>query len=82
MTDNRWIPVGEQMPAEDVRCIVATRIPGRYVIAGQPKDGHEIEFGEWAGNRWRCFGFPGPSLMHPSMVSHWMPMPSLPEEAT
>ena len=78
--EQRWIPVSDQMPTEGVRCIIATRIPGRYVIDGEPKDGHEIEFGEWLGNRWKCCSeFPCPSIMHPFMVSHWMPMPSLPE---
>ena len=80
MTDNRWVPVSVRLPQEGVRCIVATRIPGRYVIAGQPKDGHEIEFGEWNVDRWKCFAIPCVSIMHPSMVSHWMPLPTLPEE--
>lgn len=82
MSDNQWIPVGKQMPAEDVRCIIATRIPGRYVRDGQVEDGHELEFGEWAGNRWRCFCHPVPCLMHPSMVSHWMALPETPQETT
>jgi hypothetical protein len=73
-----WIPVSDEMPQEGVRCIVATRIPGRYVIDGQPKDGYEIEFGEWIGDRWKCFAIPCVSFMHPSMVSHWMPLPHPP----
>ena len=73
-----WISVSDQKPQEGVRCIIATRVPGRYVIDGEPKDGHEIEFGEWTGDRWRCFSIPCVSIMHPSMVSHWMPMPEAP----
>ena len=74
-----WILVSDEMPPEGVRCIIATRIPGRYVIDGEPKDGYEIEFGEWLGDRWKCLTrVPCPSIMHPSMVSHWMPMPHPP----
>ena len=76
----RWTAVSDQMPDEGVRCIIATRVPGRYVIDGQPKDGHEIEFGERHGNRWKCFSIPCISIMHPSMVSHWMPLPEPPTE--
>ena len=76
--DNQWISVSDQMPQEGIRCIIATRVPGRYVIDGEPKDGHEIEFGEWTGDRWKCFSIPCVSIMHPSMVSHWMPMPETP----
>jgi len=82
MSEQRWIPVEKQMPQEGVRCIIATRVPGRYVIDGQPKDGHEIEFGEWAGDRWKCFEVPCVSILHPSMVSHWMPLPATPDDAT
>ena len=73
-----WIPVTERLPQEGVQCIIAERIPGRYVIDGEPQDGHEIQFGEWLGNRWKCFSIPCASIMHPSMVSHWMPMPPSP----
>lgn len=79
MHGKAWIPVSEQLPAEGVRCIVVTRVPGRYVIDGEPRDGHEIELGEWLGDRWKCVSvFPCPSIMHPSMVSHWMPLPMPP----
>lgn len=73
-----WIPVAERMPQQGVRCIIATRVPGRYLIDGEPKDGHEIAFGEWSGDRWKCFSTPCVSIMHPSMVSHWMPLPAPP----
>lgn len=73
-----WIPVTERLPQEGVQCIIAARIPGRYVIDGEPQDGHEIQFGEWLGDRWKCFSIPCASIMHPSMVSHWMPMPPSP----
>jgi len=76
--ESKWISVSDQMPQEGIRCIIATRIPGRHVIDGEPKDGHEIEFGEWHGNRWKCFSIPCVSVMHPSMVSHWMPLPEPP----
>jgi len=75
---SEWISVTDQMPQEGVRCIIATRIPGRHVIDGEPKDGHEIDFGEWAGDRWKRFAIPCVSIMHPSMVSHWMPLPETP----
>ena len=78
ITPQPWIPASDQMPDVGVRCIIATRVPGRYVIDGEPKDGHEIEFGEWTGDRWKCFSIPCVSIMHPSMVSHWMPMPETP----
>ena len=76
--DSKWTSVSDQMPEEGVRCIIATRIPGRYVIDGEPQDGHEIDFGEWAGDRWKRFAIPCVSVMHPSMVSHWMPLPETP----
>jgi hypothetical protein len=74
----QWMSVNERLPEEGVRCIIAARRPGRYVIDGEPKDGHEIEFGEWHGNRWKCFSGPGMAIYHPSMVSHWMPLPEPP----
>ena len=74
-----WIPSSERLPTPAVRCLIATRIPGRYVIDGEPRDGHEIEFGEWHGDRWKKFGAPWVSILHPSMVSHWMPLPEPPE---
>lgn len=74
----KWISVKDRMPESGVRCIIAERIPGRYVIDGEPKDGHEIEFGEWAGDHWKSFHHPGAWLLRPSMVSHWMPIPEPP----
>ena len=75
---SKWISVSERLPEEGVRCMMATRVPGRYVIDGEPRDGHEIEFGEWHGDRWKFFAIPCVSIMHPSMVSHWMPLPPPP----
>jgi hypothetical protein len=80
LADTRWIPVSERRPAEGVRCIIAVRVPGRYIIDGEPKDGYEIEFGEWHGNSWKSFAGPGKTTLHPSMVSHWMPLPEPPEQ--
>jgi hypothetical protein len=80
MSTPAWIPVSDQLPEPAVRCLIATRIPGRLVIDGEPRDGHEIEFGEWHGDRWKCFSIPCESIMHPSMVSHWMPLPELPPD--
>jgi len=74
-----WISISERLPEEGVRRMMATRVPGRHVIDGQPHDGHEIEFGEWHGDRWECFAIPCVSMMHPSMISHWLPLPEPPE---
>jgi len=74
-----WISISERLPEEGVRCMMATRVTGRHVIDGQPHDGHEIEFGEWHGDRWECFAIPCVSMMHPSMISHWLPLPEPPE---
>lgn len=74
----RWIPVSERLPDEGVRCIIAMRIPGRFVIDGEPKDGYEIAFSEWHGNRWESVSPPGKTTLHPSMVRHWMLLPEPP----
>jgi len=65
-----WKPVEVQMPPEGVRCLIVERIPG------EPK----VQFGQWHGDRWRSFEPPGETWLHPSMVSHWMPLPPLPTE--
>jgi hypothetical protein len=75
---NEWIPVGERLPDDGVRCIIAMRIPGRFVIDGEPKDGYEIAFSEWHGNRWESVSPRGKTTLHPSMVRHWMPLPEPP----
>jgi len=74
----RWIPVSERLPDDGVRCIIAMRIPGRCVIDGEPKDGYEIAFSEWHGNRWESVSLAGKTTLHPSMVRHWMPLPEPP----
>lgn len=74
----QWISVSERLPDEGVRCIIAMRIPGRFVIDGEPKDGYEIAFSEWHGNRWESVSPRGKTTLHPSMVRHWMPLPEPP----
>ena len=78
---DEWIPVSEQLPEHGVRCIIATRIPGRFIISGDPQDGCEIGFGEWGCSRWLSSSAPGKTQLHPSMVTHWMPLPEPPKKA-
>lgn len=66
-----WIPVTERLPQSESRCLVWERIPNTEMA---------IEFASWLGDRWKTHGAIG-SVLHPSMVSHWMPLPAPPTDA-
>ena len=68
MHGRKWIPVGERLPTVETRCLIWELIPNQDMA---------IEFASWLGDRWKTHGAIS-SILHPSMVSHWMPLPEPP----
>lgn len=60
---NRWIPVEDDLPEEDVSVLCYMRI-GEIVVM------------EYGGDGWYC----GVTRYNPRAVTHWMPLPELPEK--
>lgn len=61
----RWIPVSERLPAENVRVLIC------YIDGGGSR-GINTDTRHW--NRWLCFGG------ELATVTHWMPLPEPPKE--
>ena len=66
-----WIPVAERLPQPESRCLIWERIANPEMA---------MEFASWTGDRWKTHGAIS-SILHPSMVSHWMPLPEPPTGA-
>lgn len=75
----RWIPVSERLPEQDAWCVIAIRAPDRYSGQRPASPGIEADLGKWQGNCWKTLSGPGKTILHPSMVTHWMPLPEPPE---
>ena len=77
--ENCWIPTSERLPEQDAWCVIAIRVPGRYSGKRPASPGIEADLGKWQGNQWKTLSGPGKTTLHPSMVTHWMPLPEPPE---
>lgn len=74
----RWIPVSERLPEQDAWCVIAIRVLGRYSGQRPASPGIEADLGKWQGNQWKTLSGPGKTILHPSIVTHWMPLPEPP----
>ena len=65
-----WISINNDMPKYKQKCLICMPVCGDYKVEGGIYVGHGVWGGTWCSSR---------GLKQPYKVSHWMPMPELPE---
>jgi hypothetical protein len=66
-----WVPVTERLP-EDLEDVLVVRVHGKI------GDGPVVDMGWWYDGHWWMVGEDFP-LSDAAEVTHWMPLPALPE---